>query len=353
MNIEVISKIAAVLGFKLEEEQPHISGERFLMSKEKLVLVAKEMSDNKKVIIKVSNLIDGKRDINNEKRARDLLKSVNFARKAIIFPDEIFFGEKSGYLLWIMEFIEQDNIFVEYNIQDQFFLALNAFEAQESFHATTYEHLEAINKVFPILHAQEYFKEFKGFKTNITNKSTGSDPEGLFAKAEIFLQQNKKTIDKYCNYLTHTDFVPHNFRIKNRQIYMLDCSPEYRTTHFGNKYESWARFLNYMVIHNPQLEKILAKYIRENRGEEDYLALRLMRLYKVAFLLDFYANSLPKTHGNLYELTKERIDFWFEILKFILEDKDMPVNFIENYKKKRDSLRTEEEKKRQREFAIA
>ena len=39
-----------------------------------------------------------------------------------------------------------------------------------------------------------------------------------------------------------------------------------------------------MVHHNPDLEKILSEYVRANRGEEEYLSLRLMRVYKLGFL---------------------------------------------------------------------
>ena len=134
---------------------------------------------------------------------------------------------------------------------------------------------------------------------------------------------------------------------------MLDFSPEYRTVHFGNKYEGWARFLNYMVIHDPALEKLLSDYVRENRGEEEHLNLQLMRVYKLGFLLEFYAKSLSETDGDLRTLTLERIDFWNEVLKFILKGQDVPATFVEEYKVKRDKLRSEDEKKRQREFAVA
>jgi hypothetical protein len=164
---------------------------------------------------------------------------------------------------------------------------------------------------------------------------------------------SSKLIDKYGNYLSHTDFVPHNFRVRDRKIYMLDCSPEYRTVHFGNKYEGWARFINYMVIHNPELGNILADYVRKNRGEEEHMSLRLMRVYKLGFLIAFYTESLKSTTGDLLELTRERIGFWHEVLKFILGDKPVSSDFVKEYKDKRDKLRSEEEKKRQREFAVA
>ncbi len=328
------------LGFTLETEQPHISGERFLMAKNKQVLVGHDKT-SKRVVIKISNMAEGQEDITKEKRARDMLASLSFALDNILFPEEIYFGKKDGYVIWAIEFIEQEKVFVEYTLEEQFFLILRAFEAQEAFHATTFEHEKKVEGLFPILHAKEYFSEFAKFEI-----------DGL-KEAEDFLLSHKQLIDKYCNYLTHTDFVPHNFRVRNRKIYMLDCSPEIRTVHFGNKYEGWARFLNYMTIHNPKLEKLLGDYIRKNRGEEEYLSLRLMRVYKLGFILNFYHKSLVNTDGDLKELTLERIDFWREVLKYVLEDKEMPEGFVEEYKKKRDTLRSDEEKKRQKEFAVA
>lgn len=342
-----MESILESLGFRLDSEQPHISGERFLMQKDKQVLVGTDASGSK-VIIKVSNKPSGKQEIDNERITRNLLSSVVFSNDNILFPKEIYFGETNGYTIWVTEFIPQDKVFVAYTLEEQFFLILRAFEEQEAFHATTFEHLKSIDKFFPVYHAREYFAQFKEYRQNTTSLGNTALNETI-AKAEELLISSKRTIDKFANYLTHSDFVPHNFRIKSKTIYMLDLS----AVHFGNKYEGWARFLNYMVIHNPKLEKLLGNYVRDNRGPEEYLNLRLMRIYKLGFLINFYIKSLEKTDGNLHALTLERIDFWHEILKFILDDKEIPDAFVEEYKNKRDSLRSEEEKKRQREFAVA
>ncbi len=352
-DLKPINEILSSLGFSLDEHQPHIAGERFLMMKNKVVLVGTRLSDGKRIIIKTSNIDSGKNDIRNEKKARDLLKSISFAKEVLLLPEELYWGEKNGYVVWAIEFIEQDRVFVSYPIEEQFFIALKAFEAQESFHATTYEHLTLVEKIFPVLHGAEYFKEFAESKRICEEKDLDQEILGTLTQAETFLRENKKTIDTFSNYLTHTDFVPHNFRIKNNRLYMLDFAPEYRTMHFGNKYEGWARFLNYMIIHNPALNKSFCDYIRKNRGEEEYLNLRLMKIYKISFLLRYYAESLESTNGDLHKLTLERINFWHEVLKLVLEDKEIPDDFVDIYKAKRDNLRSDEEKHRQREFAVA
>lgn len=323
------------LGYTLDAEQPHISGERFLMQKDKWVLAGND-AGGKKVIIKVSRLPGGQAEIRREKNARDLLSYVAFAHEAILFPKELFYGENGEYLFLITDYIEQPSMFVEYTLEEQFFMALRAFEAQEGFNATTFEHLKSIDKVFPIRYARDYFEMFKKFKE-------------VPPRALEFLTSHKQLIDAYSNYLVHTDFVPHNFRVTGKKLYTLDAA----AVEFGNKYEGWARFQNYMTIHNPELERLLAQYILKNRGEEDYLNLRLMRTYKIGFIINYYVESLPKTEGDLKQLTEKRIAFWKKVLESVLDDTPLSPDLVEEYKGKRDNLRSNEEKKRLKAIGVS
>lgn len=351
-ELPTISALLKPLGYSLDEQQPYISGERYLMSGGKLVLAGTQ-NDGTKVIIKASQTPDGKKEISSEKRSRDLMRSLAFADKKILIPEELYYGENGGYVFLIMRFIPQEKVFVEHTIEEQFFIALSAFEAQESFHATTYEHIRTIKNVFPVLSSVEYLKDFKRLKESISQKYRDESLMTILQKAEKFLRENIITIDRYANYLTHTDFVPHNFRLAEHSLYMLDCVPNYATIHFGNKYEGWARFINYMLIHSPELERLLGKYVRDNRGEDEYLSLRLMRVYKISFLLDFYARSLSKTTGDLHTLTIARLDYWSGALTAILENRPVAKKMTEKYVATRNALRSKEEKERQREFAIA
>ncbi len=343
-----LTPIIEKLGFTLDEEQPHISGERFLMTRNKLVLSGTN-AHGQKVIIKAADHPDGHKEIKREKDARDTLASVSFASDVLTFPREHYFGEIGKHLFLVTEYISQEKVFVEHTLEEQFFMAIRAFEAQESFHATTFEHLKKVGSVFPIHYSQDYIDSFKEFITGVTKIEPDSVIEAVMQQAEEFLLSHKITLDKYANHLVHTDFVPHNFRVHNRKLYMLDAA----AVEFGNKYEGWARFLNYMVIHNPDLESLLSDYIANNRDKEEALSLRLMRVYKVGYLIEYYARSLPKTEGDLHELTRKRMVFWHRVLESLLEDKKVPRDIIDEYKGKRDSLRSEEEKKRQKEFAVA
>jgi hypothetical protein len=78
-----------------------------------------------------------------------------------------------------------------------------------------------------------------------------------------------------------------------------------------------------------------------------------MRAYKITFLLEYYARSLAKTADDLHTLTLARFTFWREALTAILEDRPLSKEVTEQYVMTRNTLRSEEEKARQREFAIA
>ncbi len=337
----ILTKIAQIigsLGLTLDQYQPHLSGERFLMMRNKLVLIGRQNKTGEKVVIKTSDQTSGKKEIRREKKVRDLMNSLAFSDDSILFPAESYFGRRQNYLIWITKFIPQEKVFVRHSLEEQFFTALRAFEAQEAFHATTYGHLRQIGDTFPVFSAQNYLVEFKKFRNG-----------GVMTKALNYLADHRAIIDLYANHLIHTDFVPHNFRISGNQIYMLDSS----SFCFGNKYEGWARFLNYMVIHNPQLENLLLDYLKQNRDPKEYLALRLMRIYKTGYLLNYYADSLAKTTGDLRALTQRRLDFWRQVLEVLIKDQPLPSEVLEQYLADRDQLRSAEEKERQREFAVA
>ncbi len=352
-EFKTLTTILASLGFSLDERQPYVSGERYLMAGGKLVLAGTRVSDGTQVIIKASRIESGIKEIESEKKSRDLMQTLAFANKKILIPEELYFGHIGGYVILVMRFIQQDVVFAARPLEEQFFIALNAFESQESFHATTFEHMRSIKNVFPILTSKEYLADFKRLKESTAHHYSDTVLQNLLTEAEDVLQKQKDTIDRYASYLTHTDFVPHNFRLHDRAIYMLDCVPNYATVHFGNKYEGWARFLNYMALHSPALEKLLTEYLRKERGEDEYLALRLMRMYKIAFLLDFYARALAKTTGDLHELTTARITYWQAMLRAVLDDQPLPDEVTFAYRATRDRLRSAEEKERQRDFAIA
>ena len=339
LDVEVLKKLLLPLGYTLEQEQPHISGERFLMTKDKLVLTGTQQN-SKKVIIKAAKQRAGREEIMRERKIHDALSKAAFGSGPILLPVEVYFGETHEYLLWITEFIDQDTVFAARPLDEQFFLALKAFEIQEAFQANTFENIKTIKDSVPIYKAQQYLQTFADFNMRVS---------GSLSQAEEILRRHEHIIEKYCGYLTHTDLAPANIRVHGREIYFIDLS----SMLFGNKYEGWARFINWSVVHSPALEPLLLDYVKVNRGEEEYLCLRLMRIYKIGFLIDYYTQTLAKSSGSLRTLNEKRARLWLSILEYVLRDEKIPEEMLESYRSERNRLRSSEEMERQKEINIA
>lgn len=344
-----IARIAPTLkklGVNLHEKQVHTSGERYLMSGKKLVLDATHQGAGR-VIVKVSSSKKGKEEIRNDRACRQILNSINFAYQDFFLPQEIFFGEQGGCLLSVTAYIEQDQHLIDRPLEEQFFISLRALEAQESVHATTYSHTKAIRKTFGLKSAEDYLREFSEFEEKaLSQEPNNKILKNVYERAKIFLREGKDTIARYAGFLTHHDFVPHNIRIKERDIYLLDHTSIY----FGNKYEGWARFVNFMVHHSPELEKALCEYVRANRGEDEYLALRLMRAYKLGLLIQYYTGTLSKTTGDMHKLMRMRLAFWIEVLESVLDDRQMELARVTQFLDEENLLRSDEEKARRKEI---
>lgn len=343
-ELKAVGPILDMLGFELDDEQVHIGGERYITGGRKLVLLGRQKNGNKKVVIKISRDKEGIAEIEHEWKCRNVLQKINFAYHIFFTPKEILYTKQAGFTIFITRFIEQKSPFLDRPLEEQFFLALKAFEAQEGVHATTYEHTNTIKKTFGMWNSQDYLNNFDRYYAGITEKLPDNIRiKELLDKARNFLLQNFEIIDLYSDFLTHWDFVPHNFRILGNDIYLLD----YSSIRFGNKYEGWARFINFMTLYNRPLEEKLFQYVKDNRDEKEYLSLRLMRVFRLAELIWYYANTLDKAEGNLLSLNKKRIDLWINVLEAVLDNKKVDYKLVEDYKLDRDSLRDEEERLRQ------
>lgn len=330
-------------GFSLDAKQPHTEGERYLaFSGEKLVLLGADVKRTR-CVIKVSSRPAGMKEIRHEYACRAVLHDLDFAYRPFFSPEEIAYFDDGGLRVLATKFIEEEKGFLEYSLPEQFFLALGAFKTQEGVQATTYRHAQTIKDIFGIASANSYLKEFAAYRTTVARAGI-PETDAALAAAQSFLTERKENIERYAGFLTHTDFVPHNLRIADEHLYLLD----HTSLRFGNKYESWGRFVNYMTLYHPALESALVDYVRTNRSVEEYEALRLMRAYKLGFLIAFYASNLAKTSGDLHELSIRRVRFWTQALEAVLADEALSLNVIDAYKKERDALRSEEEKSRQR-----
>jgi hypothetical protein len=333
------------LGYLLEDDQPHVKGERFLLGGSTKVVLHAIDKNGVRVVVKASTSPEGVLEIKQEKRVRDMLGRLSFAADTFKVPQEIHYDEDGAGVLFLTEYIEQKEVFAERSLEERFFMALRALEAQEAFHATTYEHLREVKEHFPLFDANAYISSTRGFARDLESVP-GILP--LLHDVAAMLDTNRTRIERYGNYLSHSDFVPHNIRVQGRTIWLLD----YTSIHFGNKYESWARLINYMLIHDTELAEALLSYVRSDRGEDEAEALRLMRAYKAAFLTAFYARSLRKTDGNYRALTELRVALWMGITRKLLDGAPFPEADAERYIRERDTLRSDEEKARQRGFDV-
>ncbi len=343
------------LGFTLDTAQVHIDGERFLMMGErdvggggkKLVLTGREIKTGMKVLIKASSDIRGMQEIARERKARETLRTLTFAYAHLISPPEILYHLSHGILLHITEFIEQDRTFLDRPIEEQFSLLLSALKSQEGMHATTYAHTKVIRPTLGLWNAHDYQKSFTMFH----ERARARDPlnrelREALSHAHTVLEKNRLTIDQYCGFLTHADFVPHNLRVRGTNLYLLD----YASLHFGNKHESWARMLNFMLLYNRPLEEVFVEYLKKNRTPEESNSLRIMRIYKLGKLLEYHTSTLPRTTGDLHVLGEERVTFWTHVLNSLLEEKILDQTIVEHYQHARDRLRSSKEKERQKEL---
>ncbi len=349
-HIAWLTPILTSHGYTLDREQPHIQGERFLMhaitttSGYKLILLGIDQ-EGKRVVIKASCDEGGIAEINHERLCRNVLAHIDFARDVFHTPSELEYIKTSGYVISIQRFIDQESTFLARPLEAQFMLALGAFKGQEGAHATTFKHRALIANTFGIRSADMYLKTFPEFTKNIQQAL----PDALVFKERLetaytILEKEKTIIQQYCGFLTHTDFVPHNIRIQGTTIYLLDHS----SLTFGNKYEGWARFINFMTLYNPPLQKALEQYVKDNRTPEESVSLRMMRIYRLGEIIWYYVRTLKKSENQLHTLNTARIEFWSDVLASILKGEEVPESRIDAYTHTRDSLRSADEKIRQR-----
>jgi len=336
--------------YSLDEHQPHIKGERFLMqavttmSGKKLILFGTHKKTQQRVVIKVASDAAGKKELLHERTCRTLIHTIDFAYNPFSSPEELDFIETDIYTISIQAYVEQTQNFLDRPTQEQFTYAVDAFKAQEGAHATTYRHLKNIANTFGNRNSLDYIQMFQTF----TKETIGILPDNhnlqkSLLTAEVLLMQNEERIEQYCGFLTHTDFVPHNFRIKNEVMYLLD----YSSLLFGNKHDGWARFINFMALHNPQLALYLEQYLSDNRAVEEVESLHLMRIYRLGEIIRYYAGTLSKSSGDLLTLNTARVDFWYEVLKATLQHTHISEETRTDYTQLRDSLRSADEKERQ------
>ncbi len=350
IELDALTRILATFDYSLDDDQPHIKGERFLMQAvttaggSKLILLGRHTPTGTKVIIKATRDAAGAAELRHERTCRSLLHELNFAYDIFHSPPERLFTICQGYTIAVSDFIDQPISFLERPLVEQFDFALAAFDAQASVRATTSRHIKAVQANFGIKRYQDYLEIFTTFQTIVSRAlPDATNVHSQLETVKTKLQAGKQRIEQYGDFLTHTDFVPHNFRIKDNVMYLLDFS----SLRFGNKHESWARFLNFMTLYNPALEAALIQYVETNRAPEERESLQLMRCYRLGEIICYYTRTLEKSDGNLLALNQTRVDFWSDVLAATLENRTINRTILAAYQSTRDQLRSADEKQRQ------
>lgn len=78
-ELSILGPLLAKQGIELDYNQPHISGERFLMSGKKVVLIGKSIDSGERLIIKSSADVSGIGEIEKERLVRQTLEKLPFA----------------------------------------------------------------------------------------------------------------------------------------------------------------------------------------------------------------------------------------------------------------------------------
>ncbi len=331
---EKVERILSTRGFVFDELQKHILGERYVASAvttaagRKIILTGHDAQGNK-VIIKASSEQSGKNELEHERACREMLNRLPFAYDAFIFPKEIGFFLEEGVFISVIEFIETEKQFLDRPLLEQFDIAIRSLKSQEGAHAATYEHEMFVRKTLPLYTYRNYVKLAEKFSTN--------------AAALNLIKSSSYRIDQFCRFLTHTDFIPQNIRVSGNTIYLLDHS----SLRFGNKHEGWARFVNFMELHNPPLADAMMQHSQDNRSDEENESVYIMRVYRLLELIFHHRNMIDRTDGDLRELSKARVAFWNEVLSAVLSRSKLAEDVRLAYIETRDRLRSHDEKVRQ------
>ena len=72
-----------------------------------------------------------------------------------------------------------------------------------------------------------------------------------------------------------------------------------------------------------------------------------MRIYRLGEIIWYYTRTLKKSTGDLLTLNTIRAKFWTNVLEAQLREEELIPSILQEYKASRDSLRSEDEKKRQ------
>ena len=109
-ELALLTPLLDKYGYTLDEEQPHLGGERYLMqavttkSGLKLILYGQRHCGTK-VVLKATREPGGQAEIIHERKCRNLLAKIDFATEVFHTPAEIDFITGQGFVILVQQYL--------------------------------------------------------------------------------------------------------------------------------------------------------------------------------------------------------------------------------------------------------
>ena len=293
-------------------DEPLLRGVYAVPEKPALTLLGTRTEDGKRVVVHVTSDPDTAKDLEGTHRRRECIERYECLPSSIHLPEELAFGRRDMHTFMVTKFLYEDRSFSELSLEEGFFFALRVLEAQEQAPALSYRATRDAHKLLDTFSAQRYVNTVQQYRRSVTKLlPEHTQAQEVLALAGAALLRERERIDRYSGALLYHRASPETVRVSGGEMYLLDPA----LFRFGNRYESWAHFVDHAALHQPELESALTTYIRENRGEEVSETLRLMRLYTLAEVIHRDARARQRVATEKAVELDTRIDFWTAVLQ--------------------------------------
>lgn len=161
-----------------------------------------------------------------------------------------------------------------------------------------------LNKVYPVKIFEQYRSELH---TMLKGLEEGGRTTGQ--QTQRYLDYFTSTAKGGLLSFTHADFAPHNFTINNESVLILF---DFEKSVIGHPLEDLARLINFYMIHNPRVCKLL---LRSNHASNK-AGLGGYRLLKAVYLANHYSAKHQQTSNPLPLI---QTNFWINIAERLVD----------------------------------
>ncbi len=310
-ELGVLVPLLASEGVTLDED-PYLPGAYAVPEAPILTLLGTHTESGKRVVVQVTSDPGTAKELTRDTERRECVERHGCLPLTIRLPEEVAFGRRDMHTFMVTEYLYEDRSFSELSLEDAFFFALRILEAQEQTPPMPYRAMRAANKLFDTYTAERYVNTLQRYRREVSKLlSEHQQTQEMLALAGATLLRERERIDRYTGTLLYRKASPETVRISDGEMYLLD----HALFHFGNRYESWAHFINYCALHRPEVEAALVDYVHANRGPEVAEVLRIMRLFTLVEVIHEDARARERVEANKVADIEVRIDFWTAVLQ--------------------------------------